>query len=66
MGGLRGGQPEFQAVLLQASIEPRRRRSVITRHAIKEPRPAAGKELGSLAITDLAPYGLQGPGAGRI
>src|SRR6266566_9817034 len=38
----RGGQPEFQGAP-HASIEPRRRRSVAGRHAMREPHPNGGQ-----------------------
>jgi hypothetical protein len=61
----RGGQPELQGAS-HASIEPRQRRSVAGRHAVKEPHQQMGKERWSQPVTDLAPYGLRGPGAVRI
>jgi hypothetical protein len=49
-----------------ASIEPRRRRSAAAGHAMSEPHPAGGQGAWSQAVTDLAPYGPRGPGAGGI
>src|SRR5665811_1316306 len=52
----RGGQPEFWGAS-HASIEPRRRRSVTSRHAVKEPHPAGGQ--GAWEPTDHRPRTLR-------